>query len=1012
MLKLQSHHVYPEQLYYVCPQCRSSRRALGATPPFLFDRPKPHHVAQPPATSIGHNANVSTSLQRPHKKKAFQVKIGLLESPPACFLSNWGGSRSKRGFLDIRISPQVRRASTVSQEKSKTKEAKIKRKVTKKVGAKKSVASERRSRVKEAQEKRQSASGKFPSKIKDAKETRGRVRKKTEDGDGVPIESLGRTMKTALGSKSAHHSDLSVKVDTNDLKLEAIPTKAFTVPGLAHGLDRVLFNPGICHVRDPRSRVFNFDPHLEEIMPVQEFDFDTLTMFVTPSQDKTLAKLAADSGKKYFASTSSFTGVLKHFHFLLSDWRELNLNMLSKAFPLQSNKFTKLTRAPDAVFLRYNNGVYAMDADKEYDSANVLSLMGRYMEKLLTLDKESFDKHRVGRSHEISEQERNRPEAYHYSTTGDFVFRSQLDAYDPRLPGTGMFDLKTRAVVPIRADSADFEWGMGYEIRSLRGEWQSFEREYHDMIRSTLLKYSLQARMGRMDGIFVAFHNIARIFGFQYISLDEMDVALHGQSNRHLGDKEFLLSVHLFNRVLDKAVQKFPKQSLRIHVETREASKPFMYIFVEPVSNGKINEVQNKNKEKIRAWEDAILAGRKPEKNDSAQDESNKLEQIDTAENDSETSEKHAKDQQQINVSDMDAMNVEQELTSEFLPPKMTAQKDDNGPETEGHPDPDADSKIKDEATSGPGGDPASVPNTRGDDSITPGDPKYLNSMPKTTEQDKGPLLGMVLDVQSHVNRQRVGRPSNEFTKNDEWETDYTLAEIGIQSRAWAWYEALKSRRAKTFAEEEKQEDKQRDYYFDMLKRITMDSVKWRQELEANEKAEPQGPSQVQMWEPRKGLTDSQAGIEGDHISPSRSSTVSASGAGSKIDAEEQLRRVQEHVIELAKERIKKSTSAKEVLPDDWMETLKQDKTSQKTIQKFIDHFHTVAEDVEKAAARDAAPNLVNSLIQRMKMKSNRKKPEYKVAGEQKEPSKAENVSHSLESPSSSGQTGEAHSGR
>ena len=554
MLRLQSQHAYSVQQYYVCPRCRSSQRALGASRSFLFNTPKARHVARPPTISIGHHANAFSSLERPCKKKTLEVKIGSLGSGPACSLSNRGESRPQKRLPHVRISSQVRRASTVSTQRCL---ATIKRKATsKKVVAKKSAASERRSRAKEAWRQRQGASGKSPSKIDDASETRNG----SDDGAAAPIESLGRTMKTALGAKATHHSDLSVKVDTNDLKLEAIPTKAFTVPGLAHGLDRVLFNPGICHVRDPRSRVFNFDPHLEEIMPVREFDFDTLTMFVTPSQDKTLAKLAADSGKKYFASTSSFTGVLKHFHFLLSDWRELNLNMLSKAFPVQSSKFTKLTRAPDAVFLRYNNGVYAMDADKEYDSANVLSLMGRYMEKLLTLDKESFDKHRVGRSHEMSEQERNRPEAYHYSTTGDFVFRSQLDAYDPRLPGTGMFDLKTRAVVPIRADAADFEWGMGYEIRSLRGEWQSFEREYHDMIRSTLLKYSLQARMGRMDGIFVAFHNIARIFGFQYISLDEMDLALHGQSNRHLGDQEFLSSVHLFNKVLDKAIKKFPKQ--------------------------------------------------------------------------------------------------------------------------------------------------------------------------------------------------------------------------------------------------------------------------------------------------------------------------------------------------------------------------------------------------------------------------------------------------------------------
>ena len=309
--------------------------------------------------------------------------------------------------------------------------------------------------------------------------------------------------------------------------------------------------------------MFNFDPYLEKIMPVQEFDFNTLTLFVSPSKDNLLAKIAAEAGQKYVASTSSMTGILKHFHYLLSRWRKPNFNMLSKSFPAPSVSFTRLNRAPDAIFLRWKDGVYAVDADKEFDSANVLSLMGRYMEKLLTLDTDTFEKYRVGKSHQILEQQGEngeRPEAYHYSRLGDFVLRSQLDAHDSRLPGTGTFDLKTRAVVPIRMDAQDYEWGMDYEIKNLQGEWESFEREYHDMVRSTMLKYSLQVRMGRMDGIFVAFHNIARIFGFQYIGLDEMDKALHGQDDPALGDQEFFASLLLMNKIFDKATKQFPEQ--------------------------------------------------------------------------------------------------------------------------------------------------------------------------------------------------------------------------------------------------------------------------------------------------------------------------------------------------------------------------------------------------------------------------------------------------------------------
>ena len=138
--------------------------------------------------------------------------------------------------------------------------------------------------------------------------------------------------------------------------------------------------------------------------------------------------------------------------------------------------------------------------------------------------------------------------------------RSQLDAYDSRLPGTGMFDLKTRATVSIRMMMSDYQAGTGYEIKQTQGKYESFEREYYDLLRSAALKYSLQVRMGRMDGIFVAYHNVMRLFGFQYISLSELDYALHGQFNVELGDREFKLSLILLNKVINKATEKFPGQ--------------------------------------------------------------------------------------------------------------------------------------------------------------------------------------------------------------------------------------------------------------------------------------------------------------------------------------------------------------------------------------------------------------------------------------------------------------------
>jgi hypothetical protein len=318
------------------------------------------------------------------------------------------------------------------------------------------------------------------------------------------------------------------------------------------------FSPGVYHLQDPRSRVYNFDPYLQSIMPVAEFNYDALKEYITSSRDKSLRSLAKEQGKKYVGSSSSMTGALAHFHFLFSHWRQINTQCLSQGFPAKLKSFTALQRSPSAIFLRWDGDSYAIDADKEFDSANVLSFLGKSMEKLLTLPTHEFERYRKSGPGRISEEERNAPESYHYCKIGDFVLRSQLDAHDSRLPGTGMFDLKTRAAVSIRMNAERYHDGLGYEIKGQYGEWESYEREYFDMIRAAFLKYSLQVRMGRMDGIFVAFHNVERIFGFQYVSLPEMDSTLHGTTDTTTGDLEFKLSLDLLNKILDRATTKYP----------------------------------------------------------------------------------------------------------------------------------------------------------------------------------------------------------------------------------------------------------------------------------------------------------------------------------------------------------------------------------------------------------------------------------------------------------------------
>jgi hypothetical protein len=157
------------------------------------------------------------------------------------------------------------------------------------------------------------------------------------------------------------------------------------------------------------------------------------------------------------------------------------------------------------------------------------------------------------------------------------VLRSQLDTFDPCLPKQ-TFDLKTRATFAIRNDLDRYKENQWYTITKQKGLYESFEREHIDMIRSAYLKYTLQARIGNMDGIFIAYHNTREMLGFEYKSIADMEKYTHG--NTLTGEFCFSFSIQLLDIVLDRIISKFPKQDMEILI-----SKPALnsaYLIVQP----------------------------------------------------------------------------------------------------------------------------------------------------------------------------------------------------------------------------------------------------------------------------------------------------------------------------------------------------------------------------------------------------------------------------------------------
>ncbi|KAI9443275.1 mitochondrial protein Pet127-domain-containing protein [Lactarius indigo] len=361
------------------------------------------------------------------------------------------------------------------------------------------------------------------------------------------------------------------------------PSPQSPIATLAHGLERVLFNPGVQWLQDPRSHVYSFTTWLEKIIPVKNFAFERLPPFLPSSRDQDLHVIAKREGRKYAGSTSSMSGLLSQLYYLISGDKPINASNLSNGFSTQPQTFTPGQRGAASVILNYRDGVYLIDSAGDrvpgFSQKNVLVWMGTLLEKFLTCSPTDFL--RLTRSSDAPTPlaEESKREAYRYSKSDKFVLRSQLDCVDPRLPGTGVFDIKTRAVMTVRHDLLNFEESSGYQIRTLQGLEESFEKEYYDLIRSAFLKYSFQARIGNMDGVFVTYHNTKKIFGFQYIPLSEMDARLFGDDA--VGDAVFERCLTLLEVVLEEATRELPHQSIRLTAEKFEGEDN-LKVFLEP----------------------------------------------------------------------------------------------------------------------------------------------------------------------------------------------------------------------------------------------------------------------------------------------------------------------------------------------------------------------------------------------------------------------------------------------
>lgn len=137
---------------------------------------------------------------------------------------------------------------------------------------------------------------------------KARLSKTSSHLESAVVDSLEQELEN-LTTKSvqaeADGESSTGKMVAPEVKIDTVtPLKEAEVATLAHGLQRVLFNPGIHWLQHPRTGLYNFTKSVQDVADKDDFDFKRLPRFVRPSQDADLRELLKQSGRKFAGSTS------------------------------------------------------------------------------------------------------------------------------------------------------------------------------------------------------------------------------------------------------------------------------------------------------------------------------------------------------------------------------------------------------------------------------------------------------------------------------------------------------------------------------------------------------------------------------------------------------------------------------------------------------------------------------------------------------------------------------------
>lgn len=374
------------------------------------------------------------------------------------------------------------------------------------------------------------------------------------------------------------------------------------MPCLEHGLQHVLKGDGIYPLTAPwmsgKSMLYKY---LRKIIQPEFIAWHRMPKYIPAKDDVTSHRIAEGlRGVEYTSSTSSLTPTLSTLYHLVSNFRETELiGGLSPNLGELPTDFAKTQRKPTAFLLTPIDSpgqIFSINAHEGIQSGpRILLELGNSIERMLTmparefLDKFVLSEGVVGaedRPSQDAQGDDDPAQFYHYSLASKFLMRAQIDC---RNPDNGeVFDVKTRAVAPIRYNLENYKSFITRKLRSLRGVSDSYEREFYDMVRSVFIKYALQLRIGRMSGALIAYHNTAELLGLEYVALREIEAYVFGGSK--WADIAFATSVRLLERVLNRIREAMFSQNQTDPVKvllSTERSRGRLKIYAQRLVRGK-----------------------------------------------------------------------------------------------------------------------------------------------------------------------------------------------------------------------------------------------------------------------------------------------------------------------------------------------------------------------------------------------------------------------------------------